>query len=134
MRDEAGDPTQRVDAATLRADASTYLPASAIGSEPVVAELSAAVAPALQVMQRLGAGGMGVVLLARDTVLRRLTAIKILTPDLASDEAARARFIREAQAAAAVSHPNVVSIYQVNTLATSGAPYFVMQYIDGQSL
>src|SRR2546423_923824 len=134
MKDEAGDATLKFDSPTLRADASTYVPSSALSRDPVVAELAEAGAPALQLLQQLGAGGMGVVLLARDTVLRRLAAIKILTPDLAADEAARARFIREAQAAAAVSHPNVVSVYQVAMLAKSGAPYFVMQFIDGQSL
>jgi serine/threonine-protein kinase len=77
---------------------------------------------------------MGTVYLARDPLLRRLVAVKVLSPSLAGDEASRKRFIREAEAAAAVAHPNVVGVYQVGELPASGTTYFVMQYVDGPTL
>ena len=103
------------------------------GDDLVLHELTSALAPGLQLVQRLGAGGMGTVYLGRDPVLKRLVAIKVLSPDLAEDETARLRFAREAEATAAVGHPNVVSIYQVGALP-SGSPYFVMQFIEGSTL
>jgi serine/threonine-protein kinase len=77
---------------------------------------------------------MGTVFLGRDPALKRSVAIKVLSPDLARDPVARARFAREAEAAAAFSHPNVVSVYQVGTLAPSGVPYLVMQFVEGLTL
>src|SRR3989338_3612952 len=77
---------------------------------------------------------MGTVFLARDPALKRSVAVKVLSPSLAHDPNARRRFEREAEAAAAVSHPNVVSIYQVGRLARSGTSYFVMQYVQGRGL
>jgi tRNA A-37 threonylcarbamoyl transferase component Bud32 len=97
-------------------------------------ELAMVLAPGMQVLGILGEGGMGVVYLSRDPVLKRSVAVKVLAPQLADDPEARARFLREAQAAAAVSHPNVVSIYQVGTLPDSGTPFFVMQLVDGTPL
>ncbi len=79
----------------------------------------------------VGRGGMGVVLRALDELLHRIVAVKVLAPHLASNEAARKRFIREAQAAAAVSHDHVVTIHAVEPRDT---PFLVMQYVAGQSL
>jgi hypothetical protein len=97
-------------------------------------ELSKALEPRIQVLRPFGQGGMGVVFLGRDPGLKRLVVIKVLAPDLAHDQSLRARFSREAQAAAAVSHPNVVSIYEVGQLPRSKTSYFVMQFVDGPTL
>ncbi len=84
------------------------------------------------VLEVIGQGGMGVVLKAKDTKLERIVAIKLLAPELASNPMARKRFLREAQAAAAVSHDHVVRIYAVNDGVKM--PMLVMECIDGQSL
>ncbi|XZE20706.1 protein kinase domain-containing protein [Pirellulaceae bacterium SH449] len=80
----------------------------------------------------VGAGGMGVVLKAHDCSLDRIVAIKIISPHLATSGSARKRFAREAKAAAAVLHPNVIAIH---TVASEDAhPFLVMQYVRGTSL
>ncbi|MDZ4819171.1 MAG: protein kinase, partial [Planctomycetota bacterium] len=79
----------------------------------------------------IGSGGMGVVLKGVDRSLDRTVAIKVLAPHLASSGAARKRFSREAKAAAAVLHPNVIAIHSVaNDLSL---PYLVMPYVRGVS-
>lgn len=80
----------------------------------------------------IGHGGMGVVLKAREPSLDRFVAIKVLAPHLASSKSARKRFAREARAAAAVIHENVVPIYQV--AEWESLPYFVMPYWPAPSL
>ncbi len=80
----------------------------------------------------LGQGGMGIVLEAFDGVLSRPVAIKVLAPHFASSAAARKRFAREAQAAAAVVHPHVVPIHSVDSW--KGLPYLVMTLVAGVSL
>ncbi|QDT28379.1 Serine/threonine-protein kinase PrkC [Gimesia panareensis] len=85
-----------------------------------------------EVVGVIGAGGMGIVLKALDPALNRYVAIKILAPHLGSSGAARQRFSREAQAAAAVVHDSVIEIHGV--AETKGLPYLVMSYVRGQSL
>ena len=85
-----------------------------------------------EVERLIGAGGMGIVLKAFDTELHRVVAIKVLAPHLAHSGAARRRFAREAQAAAAVVQDNVVPIHNVET--DEDVPYLVMQYVPGASL
>ncbi len=80
----------------------------------------------------VGAGGMGVVLKGFDTELHRVVAIKVQLPQLATSAAARRRFAREAQAAAAVVHEHVIPIYNVET--DGDLPYLVMQFVPGHSL
>lgn len=80
----------------------------------------------------IGSGGMGVVLKAFDRSLDRTVAIKVLAPHLASSGAARKRFAREARAAAAVLHPNVMAIHGVSN--DQSLPYLVMPYVSGASL
>lgn len=85
-----------------------------------------------EVIAQVAVGGMGIVLKARDPGLNRIVALKILPPALAANSLARARFIREARAAAAVVHEHVVPIYAVDECA--GLPYLVMQFIEGRPL
>ncbi|VTS07260.1 bifunctional serine/threonine-protein kinase/ABC transporter substrate-binding protein [Tuwongella immobilis] len=85
----------------------------------------------------LGTGGMGIVLEAEDTHLRRLVAIKVIRPELATDLPIRQRFIREARAMAAIDHPNVISVYQVGLFDLadgSKLPMFVMPLLQGETL
>ncbi len=95
--------------------------------------LARALAPRYQLLRRLGQGGMGTVFLAREPSLKRLVAVKVLSPELVLDLEAHVRFEREAQAVASLAHPNVIGIYGVGQL-DDGMPYFVMQYVEGQSL
>jgi predicted Ser/Thr protein kinase len=97
-------------------------------------ELAASLAPRYEVLNLLGMGGMGAVFLAREPALKRLVAIKVLAPVLAADPRARARFEREARAAAALSHPNVVRVYAVGETTNETLPYIIMQYVEGASL
>jgi serine/threonine protein kinase len=76
-----------------------------------------ALAPNYLLVPELGRGGMATVYPARDPALKRLVAVKVLAAELARDKSARIRFEREAQAAASISHPNVVSVYSVRELA-----------------
>ena len=85
-----------------------------------------------EIVGLIGMGGMGVVLKGFDAALNRYVAIKVLSPHLASSAAARSRFAREAQAAAAVVHEHVVPIHGV--AEHRGLPYLVMPYIRGESL
>jgi hypothetical protein len=100
--------------------------------DPIGLELKAALQPGYLLVRQLGQGGMGSVYLARDPALKRSVAVKVLLPELAKDATSRARFQREAQAVAAVSHPSVIGIYSVGELP-GGVPYFVMQYVEGRS-
>ncbi len=85
-----------------------------------------------EVMEVLGHGGMGLVLRAFDVKLSRVVAIKVLTPELAANAMARQRFLREARAAAAITHPNVVTIFAVDE--TQRLPFIVMECVQGQTL
>jgi WD40 repeat protein len=85
-----------------------------------------------RVLAELGRGGMGIVLRAYDPELRRTVALKVLPLDR-TDAKARARFVREAQAAAGIEHDHVVPVYAVANSA-DGPPYLVMQYVEGPTL
>jgi serine/threonine-protein kinase len=80
----------------------------------------------------IGRGGMGVVLKAEDTKLKRPVALKLLPFELSHSPEARARFIREAQASAALDHPNICTVYEVEE--HGGQAYIAMAYIEGTSL
>lgn len=80
----------------------------------------------------VGSGGMGVVLKAHDRSLDRVVAVKVMAPHLAASGSARQRFAREAKAAAAVLHPNVIAIHGVSN--EQSLPYLVMPYVRGNSL
>jgi serine/threonine-protein kinase len=83
--------------------------------------------------RRLGAGGMSTVFLARDSVLERLVAVKLLAEHLSDDEAFVARFRREALAAARLQHPNIVQVFDSGEDEASGRHYIVMEYVNGPS-
>ncbi|OGD28014.1 MAG: hypothetical protein A2028_02195 [Candidatus Aminicenantes bacterium RBG_19FT_COMBO_59_29] len=85
-----------------------------------------------KILEKLGEGGMGVVYEAEDTKLRRTVALKFLPPGLTRDPQARARFVQEAQAAAALDHPNICSVFEIGE--AEGATYIVMPCIKGRSL
>src|SRR5262245_19983612 len=84
------------------------------------------------VLEEVGRGGMGIVLKAFDPSLHRVVAIKVLAPQLATSGVARKRFLREAKAAAAITHDHIVTIHAVDE--ANGLPYLVMQYVAGLSL
>ena len=99
--------------------------------DKVAQELKRALSPRIEMLRRLGGGGMSTVYLGRDPALRRLVAIKVLSDDLANDSLARARFTREAETSAAIAHPHVIEIHEVGTLPRSKKPYIMMQFVDG---
>jgi serine/threonine-protein kinase len=85
-----------------------------------------------EVEREIGRGGMGIVYLARDVRLKRPVAIKLLPPELAFRSEIRSRFLREAETAAQLSHPNIVPIFSVDE--REGLVYFIMGYIAGGNL
>ncbi len=85
-----------------------------------------------EILSPLGAGGMGQVYRARDTKLRRDVAIKVLPPALAEDTDALGRFEREALAVAALSHPNIMAIFDFGT--QDGTTFAVMELLEGETL
>ncbi len=85
-----------------------------------------------QVLEKIGQGGMGVVYKAEDTKLRRVVALKFLPPELTHDPGAKARFVREAQAAAALDHPHICTVYEIDE--ADDRIFIAMAFIAGQSL
>ena len=85
-----------------------------------------------RILSKLGEGGMGEVYLAEDSRLRRKVALKILLPEVAQDSDRLARFLQEARAASALSHPNAAHIYEVGE--SNGSHYLAMEYIEGETL
>jgi serine/threonine-protein kinase len=91
------------------------------------------VAGRYRIERRLGAGGMSTVFMAKDTVLERPVAVKLLAEHLADDEAFVARFRREALSAARLQHPNVVQVFDSGQDPATERHYIVMEYVDGPS-
>jgi serine/threonine protein kinase len=102
-------------------------------SDPgLLARVTQVLEPAYVVEGEVGRGGMGIVYRARDARLKRIVAVKVLPPELAFRQEIRTRFLREAEMAAQLSHPNIVPIYTVDE--QGGLVYFVMAFVDGETL
>ena len=82
--------------------------------------------------EKLGGGGMGVVYKARDSHLDRFVAIKVLPPDKVADADRKRRFVQEAKAASALNHPNIVTVYDIDT--ADGVDFIAMEHVDGKTL
>ena len=122
-------------------DAKGFLSGRPVRAGAATVDRSAPVPPSLTRGMRLGvfdvesfvgAGGMGEVYKARDTRLDRNVAIKVLSPDAASDPRGRARFAYEARAIARLSHPHICSLYEMGN--QDGADFLVMEYLEGETL
>src|SRR5688572_24711560 len=85
-----------------------------------------------RVLKSVGAGGMGIVYLAEDTRLNRKVALKFLPPVISQDARARARFLREAQAASALDHPNVATVYEIGEW--NQQLFIAMAFYEGETL
>jgi serine/threonine protein kinase len=84
------------------------------------------------IMKKLGEGGLGIVYKAQDTKLQRTVAIKILKPEAIGDPDARRRFLREARAASALNHANIMTIYEIDKW--KGRDFIVMEYVEGRTI
>src|SRR6266849_6264129 len=101
-------------------------------TSPRTSALTGTVAGRFVILKLLGAGGMGQVYQAQDTKLKRVVAIKRMAPRLQQNEPDRRRFLREAQQASALNHPNIASIYDV--IEEQGEIFLIMEYVEGTPL
>src|SRR5881409_2265571 len=102
------------------------------GALPRTTTLTGTIAGRFVITRLLGAGGMGQVYEAQDTKLKRVVAIKRMAPKLQQDERDRRRFLREAQQASALNHPNIAGIYDV--IEEEGEVFLIMEYVEGTPL
>jgi serine/threonine protein kinase len=85
-----------------------------------------------RVMEKLGAGGMGEIYKAEDTRLKRIVAVKVLSPRLSAEPERRKRFFQEARAASALNHPNIITLYDI--ISEGDTQCIVMEYVAGKTL
>jgi eukaryotic-like serine/threonine-protein kinase len=121
--EKAGSQFLGVAAAKL----TNLVPASVASGTPVGTLLGP-----YRIVEEIGRGGMGVVLLAEDTRLGRKVAIKLIAPELARDEHAVARFLRETRLIASLNHPNIAVLYDAGEI--ENRPYLAMEYLEGETL
>jgi len=107
--------------------------ASQDGETSLEDSLRSSLEPEFEVVRRLAASETATVYLLREPALRRLVAVKVLSPRLARNAKALLRFDREVRAVARISHPNVVTVFRVGALS-DGTPFLIMQYVKGRSL
>src|ERR687886_605400 len=127
-------PLQVIHYSTRRRPRDLFVPeTSPTSSDPELRALVERVLSASYALDReVGRGGMGIVYCAKDKRLKRTVAIKLLPPELAFRSEIRTRFLREAETAAQLSHPNIVPIYSVDE--QDGLVFFVMAYVAGDNL
>src|SRR5450432_3430556 len=89
-----------------------------------------------RVVEKLGDGGMGIVWKALDTRLDRFVALKVLPAAKVSDPERKRRFVREAEAASALNHPNIITIYEIDQAPSEGRPadFIAMEFVPGKAL
>src|SRR5499433_2501916 len=85
-----------------------------------------------RIVEPIGAGGMGAVYKAYDNKLQRVVALKVLPPEYVSQQDRRRRFFQEARAASALTHPHILTIYEVGE--DEGKPYIAMEFVEGETL
>ena len=85
-----------------------------------------------KILEKLGGGGMGVVYKGQDLLLERPVALKVLTPELLKDPAALSSFIREAKAASALNHPNILTVHDL--IEAEGTHFIIMELVEGRTL
>src|ERR1700722_19328679 len=107
-------------------------PVASAADTELLARVEQVLAQTFELDREIGRGGMGIVYLARDRGLKRPVAIKVLPPELSFRSDIRSRFLREAETAAQLSHPNIVPIFTVDE--REGLVFFVMAYVDGDTL
>jgi serine/threonine protein kinase len=107
-------------------------PVASAADTELLTRVEQVLAPTFELDHEIGRGGMGIVYLARDRRLKRPVAIKVLPPELAFRSDIRSRFLREAETAAQLSHPNIVPIFTVDE--RGGLVFFVMGYVEGGTL
>ncbi len=119
-------------ACLLRQGAETSPPPDSAPFQPPGVEEVARLFPQLEIQALLGKGGMGAVYKARQPVLDRIVALKILPPEAAGGPGFAERFNREARALARLNHPNIVAVYEFGQV--NGMPFFIMEFVDGLNL
>jgi serine/threonine protein kinase len=141
--DETVELVEAIRLGTIKPAPGPFQPPEILPSDPVIDGvkgpgtlrelMDSELSPSLEVLRPISQGNMAEVFLAREPLLKRLVAVKVLSPDLYSDPRARKRFEREAQAAARINHPHVCTVHRVGSLS-DGTPFLVSPFIKGTTL